>query len=99
MGIFGRLIYHKTYGPITLFTIMFTVYSIHYYVIPHTPKQTQIVRPMCHTPVVTQQIITQETPSTLSGQRTPSTSQDTEETLSNHPSYVIQMDSPLNQWN
>jgi hypothetical protein len=31
------------------------------YVIPHTPKQTQIVRPMSHTPVDTQQIITRDT--------------------------------------
>jgi hypothetical protein len=69
------------------------------YVTPHTPEQTQIVKPMSHTPVDTQQIITQETPSTPSGQLTPSTSQKPEETLSDHPSYVIQMDSPLIQWN
>jgi hypothetical protein len=69
------------------------------YVIPHTPKQTQIVRPMSHTPVDTQLIITQETPSTPSGQLTASTSQEPEETLSGHPSYVIQMDSALIQWN
>jgi hypothetical protein len=40
------------------------------YVILHTPKQTQIVKPTPHTPVDTQQIITQETPSTPSGKLT-----------------------------
>jgi hypothetical protein len=54
---------------------------------------------MSHTPVDTQQIIKPETPPNLSGQLTPSTSQKPKETLSNHPSYVIQMDSPLIQWN
>jgi hypothetical protein len=68
-------------------------------VIPHTPKQIQIVRPMPHTPVDIQLIITQETPSTPSGQWTPSTSQEPEEALPDHQSYVIQMDSPLIQWN
>jgi hypothetical protein len=98
MGIFGRLIYHKTHRPFTLFTIMLIVYSIHYLCNPPDTK-TNTNRPMSHTPVDTQQIITQETPSTPSGQLTPSTSQEPEETLSDHPSYVIQMDSPLIQWN
>jgi hypothetical protein len=41
MGIFGRLIYFKTYRPITLFTIMLTVYSIHYLCNPpHTKTNT-----------------------------------------------------------
>jgi hypothetical protein len=71
-------------------------------VTPHTPKQKQIVRPMSHTPVDTQQIITQKTSSAPSGQLTFSTSQEPEETLFDHQSYGIdrsQMDSPLTQWN
>jgi hypothetical protein len=69
------------------------------WVIPHITKQIQIVRPMPHTPVDKQPIITQETLSTPSGQRTPSTSQKPEEALPDHQSYVIQMDNPLIQWN
>jgi hypothetical protein len=67
--------------------LQYTPFTTH--VILHIPKQTQIVRPMSHTPVDTQQIITQETPSTPSGQRKPSTSQEPEEALPDHPSYVI----------
>jgi hypothetical protein len=40
---------------------------------------------MSHTHVDTQKTITQETPSIPSGQLTPSTAQESEETLSNHP--------------
>jgi hypothetical protein len=99
MGIFVRLIYQKTHRTITLFTIMLTVYSIHYLCNPtHTKTNTNSQAHVPH-PIDTQLIITQETPSTPSGQLTPSTSQEPEETLSNHPSYVVKMDSPLIQWN
>jgi hypothetical protein len=92
MGIFGRLIYHKTYSPSHFLPSCLQYIPFITCVIPHTPKQIQVVRPMPHTPVGTQLIITQETLSTPSGQRTPSKSQEPEEALSDHQSYVQPID-------